>query len=280
MAKPQLPTERRVFIAELAEAVADEHCPTGPVRPETIIEANMITSSFGNYGDAFDGMLECEQRRFHIYLNRDRLERDDSGRSRFTLAHELGHFYLDEHRNGLISGASRHGSVCDFNPSTLVELEADTFASNLLLPPDRFRDSAIPRQKPMVEIARLSEEFRTSFTCTALRYLDEDVTPCTIIKWDKDFAWKRFSPETFRARYRKTIESRSLVPKDSATARALAGESPPATGFFEAGSAASIWFPFVKPGDSMDVLLIEQALPLGRFGVLTLLYPDQRSYER
>lgn len=280
MARPQLPKERRAFIAELAEAVADEHCPSGFVEPGTIIEANEITSSFGKYGDTFDGMLECEQRRFHIYFNQDRLERPDSGRSRFTLAHELGHFYVDEHRNGLLGGVSPHGSVCDFNPSTLIELEADTFASNLLLPPGRFRDTAVPREKPMAEILRLADEFRTSRTCTALRYLDDDIAPCTIIKWDEDFSWKRFSPETFRARYRKTIEARSLLPVDSATARALSGESPPASGFFETGSAASIWFPFIKPGDPMDLILIEQAVPLGRFGVLTLLYPEQRSYGR
>jgi len=36
-----------------------------------------------------------------------------------------------------------------------------------------------------------------------------------LIKWEDDFAWKRFSPETFRARYRKTIESPSLLPDDS-----------------------------------------------------------------
>ena len=30
----------------------------------------------------------------------------------------------------------------------------------------------------------------------------------------------------------------------------------------------------------MDIVLIEQALPLGRFGVLTVLYPEQRSYEK
>ena len=147
MAKAQLANERRDFIAELAEAVAEEHCPSGHVQPEAIIEANDITMSFGAYGNTFDGMLECEQGRFHIYYNEDRLERADSGRARFTLGHELGHFYVDEHRNGLLGGASPHGSVCDFNPSTLLEMEADTFASNLLLPRTRFRSAATSTKK-------------------------------------------------------------------------------------------------------------------------------------
>ncbi len=55
---------------------------------------------------------------------------------------------------------------------------------------------------------------------------------------------------------------------------------PPAAGFFEAGSTASFWFPFMKPGDPMDVVLIEQAISLGRFGVLTLLFPESGSYDK
>ena len=37
---------------------------------------------------------------------------------------------------------------------------------------------------------------------------------------------------------------------------------------------ASAWFPRVKSGEYRDVIFIEQAIPLGKFGVLTFLYPE------
>ncbi len=40
-----------------------------------------------------------------------------------------------------------------------------------------------------------------------------------------------------------------------------------------------IWVsPRVAPGEFRDIIFIEQAIPLGRFGVLTFLYPEGRKY--
>src|SRR5207247_1657430 len=99
--------------------------------------------SFGRYGDAFDGLLEHRSGRFHVYANLDRVEREDSPRARFTLAHELGHYFIDEHRNALAAGlALSHPSFCDFESDLPVEKEADHFASNLLMPAKGFRKLA------------------------------------------------------------------------------------------------------------------------------------------
>jgi len=127
--------DRKEEIAELAETVADEHCPTGRVDPVLIAKAKGITLSFGRYEDAFDGLLEHCCGRFHIYCNLDRVERAGSPRARFTLSHELGHFYIDEHRNALKAGrAPSHPSFCDYESKNPVEQEADHFASCLLMP--------------------------------------------------------------------------------------------------------------------------------------------------
>ena len=57
------------------------------------------------------GMLEhrggrpaCWSGGWHIYCNLDCVGQKDSPRARFTLAHELGHYYIDEHRNALVAG--------------------------------------------------------------------------------------------------------------------------------------------------------------------------------
>lgn len=277
----RLSPEREQEIAELAEAVADEYCPGTRVDPEVIIKTKRITLSLGDYGDAFDGLLECVRGRFHIYANLTRLERADSPRARFTFGHELGHFFIDEHRNALAAGvAASHPSFCEYESELMVEKEADHFSSNLLMPATRFKRLAKDTPVGMEGILRLAAHFGTSVTSTAIRYVRSDFVPCAVIKWGpKGYMWKWLSTETFRSRYLKTVESINSLPPDSPTALAAAGERPPRGGFFSAGTTSATWFPYVDEGGHRDAIMIEQAIQLGRFGVLTFLYPESGSYK-
>jgi Zn-dependent peptidase ImmA (M78 family) len=273
-------SERSSAIAELAEEVAREHSLRGAVLPVDIAKGAGLTLSFGAYGSAFDGMLECRQARFHIYCNLDRVEHPESPRSRFTLGHELGHYFIDEHRLALLSGrAPAHPSRTEYESKNLVEQEADHFASRLLMPTERFLEAARKARLGLGGVLSLAEDFRTSVTSTAIRYAQLDLVPCAVVKWGNEgYAWKWLSTETFRARYRKTIESANQLPTDSASAMALRGESVPPGGYFERGSTAAAWFPFVATGARENVLFIEQAIPLGRFGVLTFLFPEAKTF--
>lgn len=273
MSRRRVETTRQQKISSLAEHVADEYFPSGAIDPIVILKAKGITHSFGLYGDYFDGMLECKSGTFHVYANLTRLESADSPRARFTLGHELGHYFIDEHRNGLIAGGLRHPSRCNYESRLLIEQEADLFSSHLLLPQPRLLDAAANEPKGMLGIRAIASDFRISLTATAIRYVRADLFPCTVIKWNPDgFGWKWFSQSVREAGIRKTIEERSKLPEDSATGEAFSSSEPPTTGFFARGSTASTWFPFVGAGSARDSILIEEAFPLGRFGVLTLLY--------
>ena len=46
----------------------------------------------------FDGMTIYDDGVFYIHINNDNGNKKGSGRSRFTLAHELGHYFIDSHR--------------------------------------------------------------------------------------------------------------------------------------------------------------------------------------
>ena len=273
--------ERAGEIAELAECVADEHCPTDPVNPERIARAKRITVSFGEYGETtFDGLLEHKAGRFHIFCNVERVGQRDSPRGRFTLAHELGHYYIDEHRLALSRGrVGPHGSQCEYESPILAEQEADLFAANLLLPCARFVQRARGVSVGLEGILKLAERFKTSITATAIRYAAADITPCAVIKWNwNGYAWKRVSDSAFRAYLRKTYEAARDLPPDCPTRKALARQAPPECGYFQAGTTAAAWFPRIKTGEWRDAIFIEQAIPLGRYGVLTFLYPKRRKY--
>lgn len=272
---------RRAAIAELAAAVAAEHCPAGRVEPLVVARARRITHSFGRYGDAFDGMLEHRDGRFHIFCNLDRVQRPDAPRARFTLGHELGHYYMDEHRTALAAGrAPSHRSQCDYESPILVEQEADLFAANLLMPRERFLAKARRVRCGLSGVLSLAETFRTSITSTAIRYAEVDLSPCAVVKWTwRGYAWKWLSSSTVRARLRRTFESADALAEGSPTRRALAREDPGERGYFQAGTTASAWFPRVVPGSPRDALVIEQAIGLGRYGVLTFLRPASGRYD-
>lgn len=265
------------MLAELAEFVADEYAPNTRVEPIAIAKAKGISVSFNYYGDFFDGMLEHSRGRFHIYCNLERLEHSNSPRTRFTLAHELGHYFIDEHRNALASGqVPSHPSKCEYESDLQVEREADSFASHLLMPRTRFSQKSRAGKVGLPSILALAQEFGVSVTSAAIRYSNEDLVPCAVVKWAQDrFQWKWLSTETFRARFLKTVEAIEQLPKDCATRRALSGEPTPSQGFLECGTTAAAWFPFLGHGDYRNVIFIEQAIPLGRFGVLTFLYPAE-----
>lgn len=280
MTSEQIRLARLADIAELAEEVATAHSTGGKIEPEAIIAAKDITLSFGFYADAFDGMLEHKAGRFHIYANLDRLRSRDCGRARFTLAHELGHFFIDDHRRALQSGrAPSHPSFADYQSRNPVENEADHFASNLLMPTERFTKAGTRLGFGLDAVLSLKDSFGTSITSTAIRYTQLDIIPCALVKWNVDgIAWKWFSPSTYHAGIRATVRAKESVPRDSATGKALAGDTPPENGFFQCGTSAAAWFPGIRMGTPRDLIFIEQAIPLGEFGVLTLLYPEQRKY--
>lgn len=281
MANDNQPSTKRLRdIAELAEFIAEEYWGEKSLEPESIAKTKGITLSFNDYEDSFDGMLEHRSGRFHIYGNLARVESRDSPRARFTLGHELGHYFIDEHRLVLESGqAEGHPSFCDYESTNPVEREADHFASSLLLPEQRFRAAAKKQSAGLGGIIELAKTFRTSFTSTAIRYASLDILPCALIKWNKSgVAWKWLSGSTREAGFRVTISEPSKLPKNCPTARVLANVQSP-KGYFESGTTASAWFPYIPEGSFKNIILIEQAVSLGRFGVLTFLYPESKTYD-
>ena len=206
-ASGRLRPERELEIAELAEAAADWYCPSSRIDPVAIIKSEGITLSFGRYADAFDGLLEYRSGRFHIYSNLDRVEDPNSTRARFTLGHELGHYFLNEHRNALKKGlAPSHPSFCEYTSTHLVEREADHFASNLLMPPTRFMSRAKRSLRGMGGILALAYNFGTSVTSTAVGYVKDEVQPCVVVKWQGGrVAWTWSSVTMRKARFLRPI---------------------------------------------------------------------------
>jgi Zn-dependent peptidase ImmA (M78 family) len=271
--RARISSVRASELAELAEGVVETHCADGAIDPEAIIRRKKISLCFDHYEDAFDGMLEYEDGQFFIHCNLDRDNLPGSARGRFTLAHELGHYFIDEHRNNLVSGqVPPHPSCSDRALGELfVEREADFFASRLLLPESRFQKAVRRLPVGLAGVKAVSESFNVSLSCAAVRCVAAEVFPSVLIKWSREgFCWKWCSHSFWDYGYRRTIQSPERLPHDSATARCRNG-GVEAGQIVESTTTAAFVFPSINQRSFQNIVLREESLSLGKYGTMTLI---------
>ena len=258
-------------IEDLAEFIAETFFPNDRIEPHLIADQNGVSHNYGYYGDAFDGLLEFLDGEFHIYGNLDRVRSAEHARARFTFCHELGHFYIDDHRNALAGGVGPHASFTDYQSNNPAEQEADAFAAALLMPAKRFTSAARRRRPGAEAIHELVELFGTSYASTAIRYAKSNMHSVLAMRWTNEGRkWCWSSEDMHRLTGNKMYKDASNIPTGSLTASALQGS---VTAEEVSGSTLSAWCPFVASGSQADWIVAEEVLSLGEFGVLTLLYP-------
>lgn len=148
-----------------------------PVMPLDIAatESAILKVRSGDYGRKFDGRLEYhkEKKRFILFYNNryniDLLSEGNAPRTRFSIAHELGHYFLDTHHDFLRNGGKSHPSRSEFSNHIMMEREADAFASALLMPKKLFKPIVNEGDLSLRVIGDLADRFKTSFIATAIR---------------------------------------------------------------------------------------------------------------
>ncbi len=275
--------EREEEIALLAESLATDAFGYGYVDPIELIEqAGDITLSCGSYGDAFDGLLEYDGSGFHIFANEERFTRLDEGRGAFTLGHELGHYYIDEHRLWMEANPGESHPSFLFSAETNGvphEREADIFASNLVMPRISFRRFVRSPAPGAEVIVATAEHFRCSRTSTAIRFCELEPFPCAIIRWSGtgEFLWGRMSARV-KATYGSLARNLSGIRGASLTAEAIA-KGVGAESHGRRPTVSEAWFPWaeersMRKGARLEhhaAIIDEHVIPLGQYGCLTLL---------
>jgi hypothetical protein len=107
-------------------------------------------------------------------------------RKRFSIAHELGHFILGHgYSIPLVCSAS---DMLNNQPGQ--EAEANHFAAELLLPKKLFKDRCDVKEVTFAPVQKLAEEFATSRTATAIRFVRFCPKPCAFIfTWQSKILW-------------------------------------------------------------------------------------------
>ena len=91
------------------------------------------------------------------------------GFQRFSVAHELGHYFMSGHSDALLADGF-HVSHAGFMSADPYEQEADFFAAALLMPERAFRLALDEHAPGLACIDALHSSCETSLTATAIRY--------------------------------------------------------------------------------------------------------------
>ena len=140
-----------------------------PVDLDTLAEAyDIVVEPMKSSGIGVSGMLVRYGNTFGILYNQ---EIPNRGFQRFSIAHELGHFFVEGHLDQIAFVGGAHKSRAGFVSEDPVEREADYFAAGLLMPEAPIND--VIRQQPdgIQAIEAIQRAAHASLTASAIRYV-------------------------------------------------------------------------------------------------------------
>lgn len=199
---------------------------------------------------------------------------ENDGFRRFSIAHELGHYFLEGHPEAVIRNG-RHVSRAGFVSKDRYEREADCFAAALLMPEDMFRAEMRRRDCGLDAIIAIADRAVTSLSATAFRFaeLTRDAVAVilsegpTIISCQYSDAMKGITPKGERM----PVLYGSPLPKRTVTAN-LSGDRARVRNCERDETEIDIsdWF-----GVGVRIRGAEEVIGLGRYGrTLTVIRCD------
>ncbi len=186
----RLAEQRRIeIVSNQADEVVERLNLTAPTDPFSIVasERPFLRAGGCDLGNRYDGKLEYdhERNRFLLFFNSKYDEGLPSGehhpRTRFSISHELGHYFIEEHRAYLMRpGGKPHPSRNEFRTGQQIEREADAFASTLLLPTKLVKPLVNAQQLSVPRLCEIAERFNASLTSTMFRSVRLSHFPCAV----------------------------------------------------------------------------------------------------
>ena len=170
--------------AEVLEALK---IASAPIDPLAIVDSEkpLLCAMGGDFRNRFDGQLEYHRskNRFVLFYNTkyDRVPGQHHPRTRFSIAHELGHYFLDAHQAYLRRTGKSHPSKGEFLSDRNIETEADAFAAGLLMPASLLGPLVNEGEMSFADIETWAGDFKTSITSTARRAVELSDFPCALV---------------------------------------------------------------------------------------------------
>lgn len=113
----------------------------------------------------------------------------EEGRKRFAIAHEMGHWFLHEAESQFFVCTAEQ--MRDYKGSPM-EVEANLFASEFLMPTALFRPLAGDVEPRLEQVKSLAGTFNTSLTATGMKFVDINKHECILVlSTNKIIAWSK-----------------------------------------------------------------------------------------
>jgi IrrE N-terminal-like domain len=202
---------------------------------------------------------------------------DNLGFQRFSVGHELGHYYLPGHIDAVLGDRHIHESRAGFTSGDRYELEADHFAVGLLMPSAPFSAAMRRAGEGLAAIEYLAGLCQTSLTATAIRLTELSHDPVAIVVSTGEHIDYCFMSDPLReVEGIDWIRKRQVVPNGTLTF--AFNRNPDKVGQAARSQGASNlqdWF-----GGRRSIELSEDVIGLGKYGkTLTILHnieiPDE-----
>lgn len=191
------------------------------------------------------------------------------GFQRFSISHELGHYFLDGHIDHVLPKDGVHASHAGFVSADPYEQEADNFAVGLLMPTRPFQRLIGRASLGLADIEAAAESCRTSLTTTAIRYVElSDDAVAIIISVGRTVDYCIMSEAMKSLPDLSWLKKGSPVPANTETARFNAKNERVLHGERATNELDVLdWL-----GGKRSVFVTEEVVGLGRYGkTLTVL---------
>jgi len=134
--------------------------------------------------------------------------RGGSGRARFSLAHELGHYVLHREHLCMCSEADLNAFAAD----EVLEREANEFAAALTMPAAMLSERIRGRDVSLALLRQIADDFKTSITASALRYSKLSDYSCAVVMCREGEVEWQYRNQYFEPRVRDgDLDSRSIA---------------------------------------------------------------------
>jgi hypothetical protein len=191
------------------------------------------------------------------------------GFQHFSVGHELGHYFLEGHPNAVFDRRGIHQSRANFASDDPYEVEADFFASALLMPETPFGAAISGAGDGLAAIESLSDLCMTSLTATAIRFAQlTESTAAIVMSKGKKVDYCFMSKGLLEIAGANRIEKGELLPPGTTTCEFNKNDGRVRRGDRDSGrSELQDWI-----GGRHRVELIEEVVGLGEYGkTLTVL---------
>lgn len=201
---------------------------------------------------------------------------DSEGFQRFSVGHELGHYFLPGHMDAVLKNGV-HESRAGFASHDPYEMEADQFSAGLLMPRKLFTPAMRHAGEGLAAIEHLANLCKTSLTSTAIRYVQCSSDPVAIVISHGSNIDYCFMSDTLKeVDGIDWIRKREAISKDAPTFAFNQDAGKVRQGArIQATANLQDWF-----GGRRSIEISEDAIGLGGYGkTLTVLYgmdiPDE-----